>query len=79
MDEWLLMCMLTVGLAIFEYAVCLATLFGKQRNNINEMKDQHQKAAVATQRCRKIDCYALRLFIVVYNLFVAIYLYIHAA
>ena len=74
MDAWLLMCMLTVGLAIFEYAICLATLFGKQRRDKINTKD-HKNAAAAI-RSRKIDRYALRFFIIAYNLSVATYFYI---
>ena len=74
MDAWLLMCMLTVGLAIFEYAICLATKFGKQRKTKINAKD-HENAAAA-QRCRKIDRFALRSFSVAYNLSVATYFYI---
>ena len=75
MDAWLLMCMLTVGLAIFEYSVCLATLFGKQWKNKINPKD-HETAAALT--CRKIDRYALRVFLLAYNMCVVAYFYLLA-
>ena len=76
MDAWLLMCMLTVGLAIFEYAICLATLFGKQRKNKTNTKGQENAAAAQRSRCHKIDRYALRLFVAAYNMSVGTYFYI---
>ena len=79
MDAWLLMCMLTVGLAIFEYGICLATLFGKQRKNKINTKDQETAAAALKLRCHKIDCYALRFFVVVFNMSVGTYFYINYA
>ena len=68
MDVWLLMCMLIVGLAIFEYAICLAIFFGKQRKNKINTKDQEDDATL----CRKIDLYSLRSFIIAYNLSVVV-------
>ena len=76
MDAWLLMCMLTVGLAIFEYGVCLATMFGKQRKIKISTKDQDTVAAAQKLRCYKIDRYALRLFVVGFNMSVGTYFYI---
>ena len=70
MDAWLLICIITVGLAIFEYAICLATLFGKLRMKKITAKE---KGADAAQWCIKIDRFALWSFVVAYNISVATY------
>ena len=65
--------MLFVGLAIFEYAVCLAIRFGKQNQIRDEKRVTYYKTA--ENICRAIDRYALRVFIGVYTMSVAIYFY----
>ena len=73
LDIWLLLCMLFVGLSIFEYAVCLAIRFGKQNQIGAENRATYYGKAEDT--CRALDRYALRVFIGVYAMTVATYFY----
>ena len=62
-----------VGLALFEYAVCLAIRFGKQNQiGAEKLVKYYRKAE---DRCRAIDRHALRAFIGVYAVSMATYFY----
>ena len=71
LDIWLLLSMIFVALATFEYAVLLAIKFGKQR--VGSKKDVVGKNR--DEKCRQIDGYALRVFIVAYGVSVLTYFY----
>ena len=66
-------CMLYVALAKFEYAMQLKIRFGTL-NKMN-IEDKKKSDAKVEGKCRKIDCYALRIFLGVYMLTVGIYFY----
>ena len=61
MDIWLLMCMAIVMLAIAEYAVILGFRFGRQKNKIKSKNLEDEEAI--KQRCKRIDSWALKIFI----------------
>ena len=71
LDIWLLLSMIFVALATFEYAVLLAVKFGKQREGSKKDADGRKR----DEKCRQIDRYALRVFIVVYGVSVLTYFY----
>ena len=73
MDLWLLLCMLCVGTAIFEYGVLLAIRFGRG-NKVNQGKKNDQKST--GERCNRIDRYALGVFMTVFALKVGAYTYV---
>ena len=72
MDIWLLLCMLFVALAIFEYAVMLAIRFGKRKKNLIEKGDQENREEL----CNKVDGISLWVFMGFYVLAVGSYFYI---
>ena len=71
MDIWLLLCMLFVGSAIFEYAVMLAIRFGKQKKNLIEKGDKENREEL----CNKVDGISLWLFMGIYVVAVGFYFY----
>ena len=71
LDIWLLLSMIFVALATFEYAVLLAIKFRKQSEGTKKEVDNRRRM----EKCRKIDRYALRAFIVVYGVAVLAYFY----
>ena len=72
LDIWLLMCMIFVALATFEYAILLKTKFGKQ-NGKNGQKEADMRKI--DEQCRKMDHYALIVFLVAYGITVFTYVY----
>ena len=71
MDLWLLLCMMFVALATFEYAVMLAIRFGK-RKKIHTVGDVVQKKE---DKCYKMDRISLKIFLGIYILAVGSYFY----
>ena len=65
LDVWLLLCMLFVASALFEYAILLAIRYGKQ-NKVSAKIVGKEEDAAAIEKCRKIDLHALRVFIVLH-------------
>ena len=74
LDIWLLLCVIFVALALFEYAILLAIRFGKQNNKINDNMTGNDAADKAIAKCRKIDRYALRVFLALNVVTVCTYL-----
>ena len=75
MDIWMLICMGFVASAQFEYAMLLNIRFGKL-NGIRNAGEKLRKAEEASEgKCRKIDWFAMRIFLVVYILTVGSYFY----
>ena len=72
LDIWLLLCMLFVAAATFEYAMLLIIRYGKP---LNERKtgDMYDKMDATIE---KVDRYALRVFMAIYVLTDAVYFYI---
>ena len=74
LDIWLLICMLFVATATFEYAMLLLIRYGKRlKLDVGTKGKKHGKAAATIV---KVDRYALRAFIGIYVLTVGIYFYI---
>ena len=73
LDTWMLLSMVFVGLATFEFAICLSIRFGKQVKISSIDRGSYYKEA--EDRCRKIDRFALRIFMVTYALSVSTYHY----
>ena len=73
MDNWMLICMAFVALAQFEYAIQLYIRFGNA-NMISTVGDK-LKTTKTEGKCRKIDRYALRIFLIVYIITVGAYYY----
>ena len=73
MDAWMFICMLFVAMAKFEYAIQLKIRFGTL-NKIGN-KDEKDCNTKTEERCRKIDKFALRLFIAMYILTLGVYFY----
>ena len=71
LDIWLLLSMIFVALATFEYAVLLAIKFGKQSEGSKKDVDGRKR----NEKCRKIDRYALRVFTAAYGVSVFTYFY----
>lgn len=69
MDTWLLISMIFVAMATFEYAVLLALRFGRGKK-INSMGDEFENKE---ERCYKVDRISFILFMVVYILIVVVY------
>ena len=76
MDIWLLICMLFVALALFEYAIMLTIRFGKQDKNRSANKKGTKEDIIAEMMCRRIDRYALRVFLAAHVATVGMYFYI---
>ena len=74
MDIWMLICMGFVASAQFEYAMQLSIRFG-QVNGIRNAGEKQRKAEASEGKCRKIDGFAMRIFLVVYILTVGSYFY----
>ena len=72
MDVWMLLCILFVASALFEYAILLALRFGKQ-NKISAKTMGSEDEATAIEKCRRLDLYALRVFLVLYAVKVCAY------
>ena len=73
MDTWLLICMIFVALALFEYAFQLAIRYREMTRGNKKDIEEHEKAS--KQRCLKIDRWALRIFAGLYILVIGAYLY----
>ena len=69
----MLLCIIFVAAALFEYAVLLTIRFGKQ-NKVNDSMIGINDEAEAVGKCRKIDLYALRAFIILYALSISGYI-----
>ena len=67
--------MLHVAMAMFEYAILLTIKFGKQ-NKISAEKDIGEEENAA-KKCRKMDLYALRVFMACFSLTVGTYFFIY--
>ena len=72
MDIWLLLSMMFVASAIFEYAVLLAIRFGKNWK-INEEKNAQKKKE---HKCYKVDRISLKMFIGTYIFAVVTYFFV---
>ena len=72
MDIWLLLSMIFVALAIFEYAVMLAIRFGKG-GKINAGQGGGKDK---DKLCCKVDRISLKMFLGTYILMVVIYFYV---
>ena len=73
MDAWMFICMLFVAMAKFEYAMQLKIRFGTlNKINNKEEKDCNTKTY---EKGRKIDRYALRIFIAIYIFTLGVYFY----
>ena len=59
MDIWLLLCMLFVTLATFEYALLIAIRFNKGRKIVDRMWDATESKV---EKCNKIDRVSLTVF-----------------
>ena len=68
LDKWLLLSMLTVVMATFEYGVLLAIRFGG-KDRINNRKRNIEG------KCNKIDHCAFMLFITIYTIATGTYFY----
>merc|ERR1711879_896137 len=66
MDVWLLLCKLFVALALLEYSVLLAILFGKQSKIAADGMMGNKNHVLAETKCHKIDRYALRAFLALF-------------
>ena len=73
LDIWILICMIFVAAAKFEYAVQLKIRYGNM-SKIGTRIGKEGKTR-AEEKCRKIDGYALKIFLVVYILTVGAYFY----
>ena len=73
LDVWMLICMMFVAAAQFEYAVQLKVRFG----NMSKIgSDVSQEGETRSERkCRKVDNYALKVFLLAYILTVGAYFY----
>ena len=69
----MIQCIVFVASALFEYAVLVTIRFGKQ-NKVNDSIIGIDDETEAVGRCRKIDRYALRAFIVLYTLVICGYI-----
>ena len=69
----MLQCIIFVASALFEYAVLVTIRFGKQ-NKVNDSMIGLHDETEAVGRCRKIDRYALRAFIVLFALVICGYI-----
>ena len=69
----MIQCIVFVASALFEYAVLVTIRFGKQ-NKVNDSMIGIDDETEAVGRCRKIDLYALRAFIILYALFISGYI-----
>ena len=76
MDIWLLICMLFVALALFEYAIMLTIRFGKQDKNRSANKKGTKEDIIAEMMCRRIDRFALRVFLAAHVATVSTYFYV---
>ena len=73
MDIWMFICMIFVGLVKLEYAIQLKIRFGAI-SKINTDDDKNKKTK-SEEKCRKIDQHALRIFLGLYLLTVALYFF----
>lgn len=69
----MLQCIIFVASALFEYAVLVTIRFGKQ-NKVNDSMIGLDDEEEAIGKCRKIDLYALRVFIILYALVICGYI-----
>ena len=73
MDVWMFICMLFVAMAKFEYALQLKIRFGTlNKISSNKGKEGNEKTE---EKCRRIDKYALRIFLSIYILTLGVYFY----
>ena len=71
MDIWLLLCMMFVALATFEYAVLLAIWFGKGKN----ICAQGEVGPNKEDKCNKMDRISLKIFFGIYIFTVGSYFF----
>ena len=71
LDIWLLLSMIFVALATFEYAILLRIKFGRE-NGKNTLK-REVESRKRDEKCRKMDHYALIMFLVAYGITVFAY------
>ena len=64
LDIWFNICIIIVTTAMFEYATLLHIKYGVQSKVV--AKKDNEEEIKALKKCRKIDYYALRIFIVTY-------------
>ena len=71
LDIWLLLSMIFVALATFEYAILLKIKFGGGgvKNNLRKEVDSKRR----DEKCRKMDHYALVVFLGAYGITVLSY------
>ena len=74
LDIWLLLCIIFVALALFEYGILLALRFGKQKTKIFDNMIGIDKETYAVAKCRKIDRYALKIFMTAHVMIVCTYI-----
>ena len=71
LDIWLLLSMIFVALATFEYAILLKIKFG--RENVKNTLKKEVESKKRDETCRKMDHYALISFLVAYGITVFTY------
>ena len=74
LDIWLLLCIIFVALALFEYGILLALRFGKQHTKILDNMIGNYSEPNAVAKCRKIDRYALKIFMTAHVMIVCTYI-----
>ena len=75
MDTWMLICMIFVGLAKFEYAMQLKIQFGDS-SKIRDASAKENKIK-PEKRCQRIDRYSFVTFLLAYMLIIGVYVYIY--
>ena len=71
LDIWMLICMIFVAAAQFEYAMQLKIHFGDMSQISDSIVQEKKKSARG--KCRKVDRYALKIFLAAYILTVGSY------
>ena len=72
MDIWLLLSMMCVAAATFEYAILLAILFGKSR----KVSEEKGESGREEKKCRQVDRMALKMFLGTYILAASSYFFV---
>ena len=73
LDVWMLICMMFVAAAQFEYAVQLKVRFGNMSKIGSDVSQEGE--TLSERKCRKVDNYALKVFLLAYVLTAAAYFY----
>lgn len=71
LDIWILLSMIFVALATFEYAILLKIKFGKENGKNAPKREFDSKKR--DEKCRRMDHYALISFLVAYGITVFTY------